>query len=352
MRRNAYGGYRGRRTGRDILKLLIALLLVLVVVLAGIAFFGRDQLGLPEQPESSQSDPTPAPEQPEQMPEPAPEPEPEPEPAPAQKPEVMAAVEISLEQLLDGSWSQVVEQSGGNAVVVNMKPDDGALNWVSAQEMAAAAKANSSVENVNEGIRQANADDLYSVARVSCFRDNSITGSKDYCIRSNSDYRWKDFGGVYWASVTVPEVQDYMVALAVELAELGFDEILLDHCGYPQDGTGEMGWIKRGAAYDLDNLDTVVSQFLEKLTAALEPYEVVLSIRTDASILAEDGDKTGVTGAVLDRYADRIWMNGEGIALPAADLLEQAGVSRAEERVVLQVNQLDGEESARAQLNF
>ena len=104
MRRNAYGGYRGRRTGRDILKLLIALLLVLVVVLAGIAFFGRDQLGLPEQPESSQSDPTPAPEQPEQMPEPAPEPEPEPEPAPVPKPEVMAAVEISLEQLLDGSY--------------------------------------------------------------------------------------------------------------------------------------------------------------------------------------------------------------------------------------------------------
>ena len=50
MRRHRYGGYRGRRTGRDILKYLIVLLLAAVVILAALLFLGREESAEPEQP--------------------------------------------------------------------------------------------------------------------------------------------------------------------------------------------------------------------------------------------------------------------------------------------------------------
>lgn len=345
MRRNAYGGYRGRRTGRDILKLLIALLLILVVVLAGIVFFNRDQLKGPEEPEEPQTEQT-VPEQPELEPAPAPEPEPlpEPEPAPEPEPEAMTAVSVSMEQVMNNTWRQALEQAGGNAVVVNMKPDDGTLNW----EMG--ASPHDGGVNASLWLMNSNAD--YTVARISCFRDEALANTYEYCIHSNSGYRWKDFGGVHWVSPAHREVQDQLIEQVVDLARLGFDEILLDHCGYPQDGTGEMTWIKRGEVYDLEHLDVVIGGFLERLHEALEQagWGPVISIRTNAAVVEGNGDRTGLTGAVLEQYADRIWMSGEDLATPAADVLTQAGLTRVQERLVL----LNGEvgEQACAYLNF
>ena len=336
MRRNPYGGYRGRRTGRDALKYIIAALVVLIGVLAAILFLGKDRLGQPRQPAEppeTQEQAQPAPPEPEPVPEPAPEPEPE--------PFVMHAMGVELTQVLDGSWTQALADAQANALVLNMKPDDGPLNWISAQPMAEAAKANSQIEGINDSIRALNArEELYTVARMSCFRDELLAGTHAYCIRSNSDYRWKDFGGVHWVNVSVPEVQDYMLALAVELAELGFDEILLDNCGYPQDGSGEMGWIKKGDAYDPARMDEVVGSFLERMTAVLEPYGVVLSVRTNPTVVTNEGAKTGLTGTVLEEYADRVWVSEVDAGAPIAEVLSQAGVSDVGGRLVAEAAQL------------
>lgn len=43
MRRNGYGGYRGRKTGREVLKYLIVGLIVLIGVLAAILFLGEKE---------------------------------------------------------------------------------------------------------------------------------------------------------------------------------------------------------------------------------------------------------------------------------------------------------------------
>lgn len=39
-----------------------------------------------------------------------------------------------------------------------------------------------------------------------------------HTIRTGSGYRWKDSGGLHWASPSDPEVRDYLVGLMVELA--------------------------------------------------------------------------------------------------------------------------------------
>ena len=337
-RRNRYGGYRGRRTGSDILKYLIIGLALVIAVLGGVLFLNRDKLvkPVPEVPEQSQTqNGITQPEQPEQSEsaEPLPEPEPEPEPEEVH----MAAVSVTLEQVLDGSWKDCLEGQEANALVLNMKPDEGVLGWVSARPEAAQVKANSQQEGINDALRALNSRDVYTVARISCFRDERLADIYECCIHSNSGYRWKDFGGIHWVSPASEQVQDYLVTLAVELAEMGFDEILLDNCGYPKAGSGEMGWIKKGEVYDLNALDRPIAAFLDKVRRAVEPYGVTLSVRTDAwTVERGDSSLTGLTGAVLQEYADRIWMSEVGTDAPLAELLTDAGVTRVGERLVTQ----------------
>ena len=349
-RRNRYGGYRGRRTGNDMLKYFIAALAVVIAVLAAVLFWNRDKLAkpAPEAPGQSQSQPeTVQPEQPEQS-EPLPEPEPEPE-------EVhMAAVSVELEQILDGSWKAYLEEQGANALVLNMKPDEGVLSWVSARPEAALVKANSQQEGINDTLRALNSRDVYTVARLSCFRDERLADIYECCIHSNSGYRWKDFGGIHWVSPASEQVQDYLVTLAVELAEMGFDEILLDNCGYPRAGSGEMGWIKKGEVYDLNALDRPIAAFLDKVRRAVEPYGVTLSVRTDAwTVEGGSASLTGLSGAVLEEYPQRIWMSGAEAGAPLAEILSDAGVTDVARRLVTQSFALQSEVSwEQAVLNF
>ena len=214
MRRTRYGGYRGRRTGRDVLKYVILGLLVLIAVLASILLLGRERPTAEEHPETEQQEQISENEQTETQPEAEPEPVPEPEPEP--EPFVMRALGVDLAQVLDGSWERMMEEAGANTLILNMKPDDGTLNW----------DFGSSVEDsdINAKLWLMNSNAEYSVARISCFRDEALANTYEYCIHSNSGYRWKDFGGVHWVSPAHVEVQDRLIEQVVDLARLGFTE--------------------------------------------------------------------------------------------------------------------------------
>ena len=259
---------------------------------------------------------------------------------------------MAAEDALSILGSQLVQEAGGNSLILDMKPANGPLGWMSGQAMAQETGVNSKIDSVNEKLKLLNQEELYTIAKVSCFRDELLSVNKAYCIRTYSDYRWQDFWGVNWISPAVSEVQDYLIGLCIELAEMGFDEILLDCCGYPQDGLGEMTWIKPGSTYDPENLHVVIDEFLTRLHQALEDYEVVLSIRTNPQLLTQNGAKTGLTAEVLEKHADRIWMQvqAEGAA-SAQELLEQAQITNVKERLVEEVTVLT-EESELAQARY
>jgi hypothetical protein len=104
-----------------------------------------------------------------------------------------------------------------------------------------------------------------------------------------------------------------------------------------------MGWIKRGEVYDLANLDAVIGDFLARLDEALERegWGPTISIRTNAVAMSDPAAaRTGLTGAVLERYADSIWMSEIDSAAPLAEILTQAGVSGVGEKLVTQTTVL------------
>lgn len=339
--RPSYQKYRGRRSGGSaVLKVIIALLaLVLAAGVLFVLFMGEYveytdsgvRLNLPwrkEEPEPPQES--------------APvvivteEPAASPEPSPSADLTEIRAVEVTAAQLLDGSAAQAAVDAGGNALVVEMKNADGALAWQSETELAAALAVNADDGGVAQAVRALAGDGkLYLVARVQCFLDLAMvkTRTQGTILLTKGGNVWYDSNGYCWSSPASETVTDYLTALCAELADMGFDEILLDSAGYPDFGEVDVLATDERRPEDLS---APVAAFYEKVSAALAGADTRLSVQADRRMTQLPGEKmySGITAPVLARYADRVWLPEELSAEQYADVLRAAGLEEPEKHLV------------------
>lgn len=309
-----YGSYRGRSKLRTALTAIIVILLV-VLLLAVAAFFllqkyivygddGRARLELPFLQGQERADPTPVPSGEEGVVVVTPEPTPEPEEEPLQ------VVALPRTALTDGTAQAQVTAAGGNAACFDMKADDGSLGYVSALPQAIGFGSSAADPALNAAITALNDGELYTVARVSCFRDNLAPRMDNtLAVKTNSGYNWRDGGDIRWLSPTSEEAQDYVAGICRELAQLGFDEIWLGNAAYPT--TGHLEYIKVGENYDESRFTQVLDGFYAKVKAALADCpQVKLALSAHAAVLTGEEIPSGQTTELLGRYADRLYVPG------------------------------------------
>lgn len=338
-RKPLYQSYYGRRSGaatllKGIIVFLCATLLVVVGVYIllqeGMVVDGDGVHVIPpwkwgEEKDPSQS-PSPPPSEPVSSPSESLVIETEPlEPDPTLRElalETLQAVEITQTGLLSGRGLDQVRNAGGNAVLVEMKRPNGTLSYISSVSLAVSMGASGSDGTVNQAVRELIEGDVYTIAKVSCFQDHLLGTSETYALLTNSGYRWSDVDGMRWTCAANTAVQDYLIDLCVELAQMGFDEILLTNCGYPTADMGNLGWIRYGDAYPAGQLETIVGPFLARMKEALSAYDVRLSVEGYVSELAGDTNFTGLTMTDAQASCDHIWTEAQAAAdagLAAAD---------------------------------
>ena len=352
--RREVGGYRGRKTASEVLRWIAAILLVLVIVVLTALWLGGDKLAAWQEQQaqkrqeaassqmegSAQSDASadqsaPAVPDASVTPEPEPQPEPEPEPAPAPAPaQGMKAVELPVSALVDGTAAQTLTDRGADAVVVTMKDREGRLSRQSQQPLAAKAGVNSANAEINQKLTEWNAGETWTVARVVCFRDNTVPYQQNSVALRASYGNWRDETKLRWLDPLSPDAQSYIVGLVTELAQMGFDEILLEDCALPI--AGNLGVIRWSSADP-----NVIPAFLEQARAAAEAGGAKLSIRTTLPVAAGQVSGGGLTPQVLNQSAARIWLPaGEGDILAE---ITAAGVENPQQRVVELTPALEGE---------
>lgn len=206
------------------------------------------------------------------------------------------AVFLPLEDL--GSAQTLA--AGYDGVVLPMKTDDGALGYVSALPLAADTGASSGDPDRNQALRELNeTPGLYTVAQVSCLRDGTLVqGDPSLALRRVSGSPWLDGEGQGWLDPTQPQVQNYLTGVCQELAQLGFDEILLTHCAFPTQG-------ELDSLEDLPAKQTALETFCRQLQGALADYDVTLSVAGLADSTTADPD-SGQTTALLATFG-RVW---------------------------------------------
>ncbi|HBN82599.1 MAG TPA: GTP-binding protein [Clostridiales bacterium] len=155
-----------------------------------------------------------------------------------------------------------------NAVVIDIK--DGPIFYKS--EVGYAKEFGLSYHHYDPEaiISQLHENNVYVIGRLVCFRDPDLAVKMpELAIQTQSGALWKENGNTAWLNPYHPDARQYLLDLAVEAAEKGFDEIQLDYIRFPT-GTG-------GKDYYGENLPSkieAIESFLDMAVEALKPYGV------------------------------------------------------------------------------
>lgn len=137
----------------------------------------------------------------------------------------------------------------------------------------------------------------------------SIPPRKKYLVYSL--FTWRDEAGQTWLDPTQETVQTYLIGLCRELADLGFDEILLTHCAYPTQGETD-------TLRDTAEREAALSTFCRRLQGALADEDVTLSIQGQGDSGSPDAP-SGQTTGLLATFG-RVWAaEADQAALAAFD---------------------------------
>lgn len=194
------------------------------------------------------------------------------------------------------------EGAGCDGVVLDLKPDDGALGYVSALPLAADCAASAGTPGLNDALTEMNrTPGLYTVARISCFRDETLCRARpDLALRRVSGSPWTDEEAVGWLDPDSDAVKDYLLGVCRELAGLGFDEILLSNCCYPTRGSLAQLEEQTGRASALET-------FCRAVQEALAPQGVKVSIQGEPDA-ASPSSRSGQTAGLLSSFSGRVWL--------------------------------------------
>lgn len=297
-----YSSYRGRGPRW---KILLAILLVLVIAVAASVIYlqqfivysadGSRQIRLPWQTEEKEPPPDGEQADPEDQPNidvVVQEPE-------DQGPTEAVAFSLPAQALTQALWQEAVKPAGTNAVAVRLKTSNGTVYFNAANAVSGAVETELDTAAALAAIT--GQEGLHAIASVACLQDFKAANAdvEGRGLKNTGGYIFYDGNNSLWLDPAKPGAREYVCALAKEIAELGFDELLLTDFSYPT--VGKINKINYNTDVPLaNNLDLLLSD----LNAALEPYDILLSVEVPEAVIAEGPDT--VAGLDLNRLVSRV----------------------------------------------
>jgi hypothetical protein len=197
---------------------------------------------------------------------------------------------------------RLLDETELNAVVIDVKGDRGLVSYRSAVPLAAAIGAQDIViiKDVDELLAGLKQKGIYTIARVVVFKDNPLAqGRPALAVKTREGRLWRDREDLAWTDPFRREVRDYNIALAVEAARHGFDEIQFDYVRFPD---------APGLAYaepaTEESRVRAVEGFLAEARRRLVPYNVFLAADIFGYVCWNPGD-TGI-GQTLETLAAHV----------------------------------------------
>jgi hypothetical protein len=129
-------------------------------------------------------------------------------------------------------WREV----GGNAVVFDIKDSDGSVNIP--LDYPLLGKHHVYIPDVAKFVHFLHQQNMHAIARIAIFRDEAlVVAHPELAVQSRRTHTaWRENGKLVWTDPSNPKVQDYDIALAKHVAQLGVDEIQFDYVRFPAEG--------------------------------------------------------------------------------------------------------------------
>jgi len=187
---------------------------------------------------------------------------------------------------------QLVENTELNAMVIDVKDDDGLMTYESKIEMVNKTGANTKVriKNIDELISNLKSKNIYPIARIVVFKDPNLSKNRpDLSIQKKTGGVWRDNKGVSWVNPYNKTVWDYNIAIAKEAALHGFREIQFDYIRFPENGKK----VDREAYFPGQNgksKEDNIAEFIAYAREQLKDYNVYVSVDVFGLVTAVKDD--------------------------------------------------------------
>lgn len=173
------------------------------------------------------------------------------------------------------------QESTPQALLFDMKSIYG--NFYYASSLSGANTASADISAIEALIQQLDQEGrIYLIARLPSFSDNNFALANQSCgLPLSSGALWMDENGCYWLDPLDPAVQDYLVAIASELAQMGFDEVVFDQFVMPA---------STNIVYDGDRSEAVATA-AQTIKAQLAEEDIRVSFGSSAANVAASADR-------------------------------------------------------------
>ncbi|MCL4425023.1 MAG: putative glycoside hydrolase [Firmicutes bacterium] len=134
-----------------------------------------------------------------------------------------------------GQILRLLDETDLNAVVIDVKDQSGYVLYPSRLEAVREAGAlKVKIQDLKGLLERLKEKGIYPIARLVVFDDPVLARARpELAIRNHAGTPWADGNGFYWTNPYNEEVWDYNLAIAREVAELGFREIQFDYVRFP-----------------------------------------------------------------------------------------------------------------------
>ena len=162
-----------------------------------------------------------------------------------------------------------------NAVVIDVKGDRGMVAFKSSVPLAEqiGAQRTITMRDAKPVLERLHSQHVYTVARIVVFKDDPLATSRPYlAVRRANGAIFRDREKLAWTDPFNHQVWDYNIAIAVEAARLGFDEIQFDYVRFPDSLR-----LKFSRPTDMKSRLAAISGFLGEARKRLTPYNVYVA---------------------------------------------------------------------------
>jgi hypothetical protein len=171
-------------------------------------------------------------------------------------------------------WREV----GGNAVVFDIKDSDGSVNIPFDHPLA--GRQHVYIRDVPKLAHFLHSQGMHAIARIAIFRDQRLVETHpELAVKSaRSGNAWRENGKLVWTDTSNPKVQEYNIALAKYVADLGVDEIQFDYVRFPAEGDQKDATFYFQKEHPTWHRSDVITDFLRHAYSELHPKGVLLSL--------------------------------------------------------------------------
>jgi len=199
---------------------------------------------------------------------------------------------------------------GINAIVFDAKNILGEISYKSSKpKIKSYYKGKSTIDNIQNLISSLKKNNIHTIARIAVFKDHQLV--KNYptlSIQSKSTRgRWNRGSKELWCDPTNKDVQDYNIAIAIELAEMGIDEIQFDYIRFPT--VGNLRDAKYKYSFGKMKKQNSITHFLKRAYKEISKRKTLLSIDVFGVVAwgkMVDIRRTGQDIRLLSKYCDII----------------------------------------------